>query len=191
MEKAEVTRRLEAFNARVALKRGRKDFVGAVYDAASDDDGDAVALIVGINYGQIDTSNAFDNPQARTGYALEERVGYAHHAAALAHCKSIHTVLWNFHPYLTKREWLKEARNSAVEAGLLFDAGYEDMFAAFEELVRLLDPQLILFHGVSSSVPILARVALRQVGWPGPAFIAPNLSRIGKRLKEEQVELIA
>jgi hypothetical protein len=105
----------------------------------------------------------------------EFRIHYAKHVAVLATGKPHHTVLWNFFPYLTEKEWLKEVANAADEAKRVFETGYVDTLAVFAELVRGLDPALIVFHGVSSAVPILGRIAIRQVR--RRALLVPNLSR--------------
>ena len=169
---------LKAFNESAALKPSDDVYVGAVYDTASQPDATAAALIVGINYGQAGTSTALEEPK--------EHVGYAKHAAALGGGKSYRAVLWNFFPYLTKKEWLADINNSDDEASRIFDKGYDDPFDVFDRLVRLLNPELIVFHGVSSSVSVLARVAIRRVG--RTAILVPNLSR---GLKRDRIRAIA
>jgi hypothetical protein len=57
----------------------------------------------------------------------------------------------------------------------VFDAGYVDPFAVFSNLVLKLQPELIVFHGITSAVPVLARSAIRCVG--RTAILVPNLSR--------------
>ena len=92
MTKSEVLEILAAAN-----KAPRKDngkFVGAIYDTTSQAGDNPVALVVGINYGQCETSrSAIDKS--------EDVIGYAKHVAALdrhenGRDKPMHTVLWNF-----------------------------------------------------------------------------------------------
>lgn len=100
MKRVELIALLEEFNASVAIKQGREYFVGAVYDGASSEDAIGSALIVGINYGQEETSKKAFKESGTTGeetvYATEECVGYSRHATELGGGKSFHTVLWNF-----------------------------------------------------------------------------------------------
>jgi hypothetical protein len=151
-----------------APRKGSGDFVGAVYDTTSPAGDFPPALVVGINYGQQASSASIVGQN-------QDAIGYAKHVAALGGNRPFHTVLWNFFPYLTQREWLQEVSNSADEAERVFDGGYVDPFAVFSDLVLTLRPELIVFHGVSSCVPVLARVAIRRVG--GSAILMPNLAR--------------
>ena len=64
--------------------------------------------------------------------------------------------------------------------------GYGDPIAVFETVYRELEPKLIVFHGICSAVPVLARVALRKVGCTG--YLIPNLSR---GLAEKRIDEIA
>ncbi len=179
VKKTDVIGLLKSFNDGVALKQGRKNFVGAIYDTASQDVDCSVALIIGINYGQQETSRSSVDKS-------EDLVFYEKHARVLGGGKPFQTVLWNFYPYLTKSEWLEDIRNSADEAQRIFDDGYSDPLGAFEQLVRQLDPELIVFHGITSSVPILARIAIRRVG--REAILVPNLAR---GLKRDRIRTIA
>jgi hypothetical protein len=166
MQKSAVLAVIESINR--APKKGSGDFVGAVYDTTSPAGDRPVALVVGINYGQRATSSPIIGPS-------EEKIGYAKYVAALGSKTPSHTVLWNFFPYLTESEWLEDVSNSADEAERLFDAGYDDPFAVFSDLVHKLRPELVIFHGISSAVPVLARVAIRRVGVS--AILVPNLAR--------------
>lgn len=166
MLKSDVMTIIEASNN--ASRKGDGAFVGAIYDSTSPSGDIPSALVVGINYGQQATSGSVVGRN-------EDAVGYAKHVAALAGERALHTVLWNFFPYLTDREWLNDVSNSADEAERIFDGGYADPFGAFSDLVSNLRPELVISHGVSSSVPILARVAIRRVGCS--ALLVQNLAR--------------
>jgi hypothetical protein len=108
-------------------------------------------------------------------------IRYARYVATLLQNEKLpsdcHAVIWNFSPYLTTEEWLEEVKNSAEQADRLFDNGYVDPFAVFSDLVHGLNVQdhRIVFHGITSAVPILARIALRRIARKG--FLVPNLSR--------------
>ncbi len=165
MKRASVIKKLKTVNA--APRLGSGDFVGAVYDTSSQDADLPVAVIIGINYGQRASSGSL------IGFSQDD-IRYARHINALTG-KAHHTVIWNFFPYLTESEWLEDIVNAADEAERIFDSGYVDPFAAFETLIRKLQPNEIIFHGISSAVPILARVALRRVHREGQ--LVPNLAR--------------
>jgi len=175
MNQKKVISTVEVVNSS-SLKKGSGDFVGAIYDTASLKGDLPLALVVGINYGQRQSSASAVN-------CSQDDVGYSEHVATVG-TKSYHTVIWNFFPYLTESEWLEDISNSADEAERIFDRGYLEPFEVFASLVDNLDPELIVFHGISSSVPILARVALRRVGRCG--ILVPNLSRglVRSRVKE-------
>lgn len=149
-----------------APKNGSGKFVGAVYDSTSQDGDLPVAIVVGINYGQCETAGNVAN--------CEAEVNYAKHITILGK-KNYHTVIWNFYPYLTKYAWMDDVLNSAEQELRVFDAGYVDPFAVFSNLVLKLQPELIVFHGITSAVPVLARSAIRCVG--RTAILVPNLSR--------------
>jgi hypothetical protein len=151
-----------------APKKGQGDFVGAVYDTTSNDGVLPVALVVGINYGQRATSASIVG-------RCEDQIGYAKYVAVLGKKRDYHTVVWNFFPYLTKSEWMEDVSNSAEEAERVFDAGYVDPYGVFSDLVHRLQPELIVFHGICSAVPVLARSAIRSV--QRTAILVPNLSR--------------
>lgn len=159
---------LQQFNAKAQLRCGREHFVGAVYDETSPQGAQEVALVVGINYGQHGTSHASVDRSAET-------IGYAKMVSAITGTGDVHTALWNFHPYLTQKEWLSEVRNAADEAERIFSRGYVDPIETFATLVDAVAPKHLIFHGVGSAVPLLARVALRRVGRSG--ILVRNLSR--------------
>lgn len=159
---------IRRFNANVELRGSRDHFVGAMYDTTSPPVEGDVAIVVGINYGQQKTSSSAVESEA-------ESIGYAKMVTRIAGGREFHTVLWNFFPYLTRYEWLNDISNAADEAERVFAHGYADPIEAFADLVAELSPELIIFHGVTSSVPVLARVALRRVGREG--LLVRNLSR--------------
>ncbi len=168
MKKEELVRRLHAFNETVALIRGKQKFVGAMYDSTSHDEL-GVALVIGINYGQEHSSK---DSSGRS----EEEVGYAHRVQQLNPKREpLQVVLWNFYPYLTSSEWMSETKNAADQAKRIFEDGYDDPFVAFEHVVEITQPELIVFHGVTSAVPVLARIALQRVGRQG--ILVSNLAR--------------
>jgi|GEM_PF-6214671 len=157
-----------------ARKKGTGQFVGAVYDKSSPVGDFPAALVVGINYGQIGTSSSV------VGH-VEDDIRYFRHVAALLKKEGLpsdcHVVVWNFFPYLTAAEWLEEIANSDDEAERIFDQGYIDPMGVFEDLVTKLSilDYYVVFHGISSAVPTLARIAIRKVG--KKCFLVPNLSR--------------
>lgn len=165
MKRSSVIEKLKTVNA--SPRHGSGDFIGAVYDTSSQDTDLPVAVIIGINYGQRASS-------ASVVGLSQDDIRYARHVEALTG-RAHHTVIWNFYPYLTETEWLEDVKNAAEEATRIFDSGFVDPFAAFETLVRELQPKEIIFHGISSAVPILARIALRRVG--RDAQLVPNLAR--------------
>ncbi|GEP45864.1 hypothetical protein BGE01nite_51550 [Brevifollis gellanilyticus] len=165
MQKPEILDAIQRINT--APRKGSGDFVGAMYDDSSRQGDRPVALVVGINYGQNGTS-------AGSVGRVSEPLGYAQHVKTITG-QDCHTVLWNFYPYLTQEEWCEEVGNSAKEAELLFDGGYDDPFGVFAKLCEELKPEFIVFHGVTCSIPILARVVLPSVRCR--CFLARNLSR--------------
>lgn len=163
--------RLIELNRRIAPK-GPDGFFGAVYDETSASADLPVALVVGINYGQEGTSKSVCG-------RWKDKIRYAEHVAQMANKKKLpvrdySVVLWNFYPFLTEKQWTKEHCNSRDEAQLIFDSGYKDPFATFETICRELSPAVLIFHGVTSAVPILARIALRRINRSG--LLVPNLS---------------
>jgi hypothetical protein len=152
--------------------KGSGHFVGVVYDSFSPDGDFPIALVVGINYGQTATSKSIVGKN-------EDRVDYVKHVQKIAQSQNrpgeYHVVIWNFFPFLTELEWLEDIANRSDEATRIFERGYSDPIEVFSSLIEKLQPDLIVFHGISSAVPILARIALRRVGRQG--VLVPNLSR--------------
>jgi hypothetical protein len=165
--------RLKALNAEIAPQTGRTDAFGAMFDTSSKSPDHPVALVVGINYGQIGTSTG------RIG-ATEDNIGYHAKISELAASQRLAVVdfavvLWNFFPYLTDLPWTEQMKNSKQEAAFLFEEGYPDPLAVFEHVHSALRPEILVFHGVGSAVPILAHLALRRIR--RRAFLVDNLSR--------------
>ncbi len=165
MQRSLVVAALQQINA--SPRKGSGDFVGAVYDTSSTQGNLPVAVVIGINYGQRASS-------ASVVGRCEDNVGYASRVRALTG-RDCHTVLWNFYPYLTEREWLQDVANASEQAERVFDLGYHDPFSVFSALVSSLQAEEIIFHGIRSAVPILARTAIRHI--KRSAYLVPNFSR--------------
>ena len=179
MLKCDLIQKIKDINAKIAPSAHKNEAVGLVFDKSSTEI-NPIALIVGINYGQYSqngSSRKFidslkDDPQ--------DNVNFAKLISCLAKKENLPAIdygvtLWNFYPYLTAHEWTKNLKNSKAEAEKIFDEGYNDIISTFTTVVESLNPQLIVFHGITSAVPILARVSLRAVKRSG--FLVPNLSR--------------
>jgi hypothetical protein len=152
-------------------KPGRSHY-GVIWDEESEEN-QPIALVVGINYGQCETAGA---------PAHQAVIGYSRKITRLAKLQKLNVenytvVLWNFYPYLTESEWTEEVTNSKEEAEKIFDDGYNNPFAVFEKVYSELNPQIIVFHGITSAVPILARVGLCKLKAKQKVFLVPNLSR--------------
>lgn len=172
MQKNDIINILRLINT--AERKPGEYHVGAIYDSTSPCGNNPAALIVGINYGQIMTS------KDDVGKS-ESEIDYAKYARTL-HGMPCHTILWNFYPYLTSSGWTEEITTSKKEAELIFEKGYINPFDVFASIIHQLNPSIIIFHGVTSAVPLLARVALRLVNKTG--ILVPNLGRglnIGKK----------
>jgi hypothetical protein len=170
--------------------KSQKPSVGVIFDNSSASQNDPIALIIGINYGQNKSSGSSiqklqDDPQ--------DDIKYARHISRIAKVnklenKNYSVVLWNFYPHLTEAEWTEDVSNSEDEAKRIFEGGYADVFGTFEKVCNKLQPKLIVFHGISSAVPILARVALKRINHR-LVFIAPNLSRGLCESKTERIQM--
>lgn len=161
---------LQKVNAQATLK-GSGKFVGAVYDTTSPQGSHPIVLVIGVNFGQVGTSGNLVG-------AVVSKENYAPKVKVLLNNTEHHTVLWNFFPFLTQREWLEDVKHSsAEEARRIYDQGFEDPIGEFVRLFEALQPDAIIFHGIRSCVPLLARTAIRAIGPGKEAMLMPNLSR--------------
>jgi hypothetical protein len=138
MNRATIFDRLKVVNS--APRHGAGSFVGAIYDTSSQDADLPVAVVIGINYGQLASS-------ASVVGSTHDDIRYARYVKVLTG-REHHAVIWNFYPYLTAKEWTKDAPRAVDEASRVFDTGFVDPIAAFEALIRELQPDLIIFHGI-------------------------------------------
>jgi hypothetical protein len=165
--------RLGKLNEAIAPATSRERAFGVVFDSTSRHSDRPIALVVGINYGQLMTSGDLKSP-------THDRIHYAKRISEIAShlqlpLRDHAVVLWNFYPFLTELPWTEEVKSTRHEAELLFKTGYVDPIGTFEQVYHSMRPDLLIFHGNQSAVPILAQLAVRRVG--ARALLLNNLSR--------------
>lgn len=146
-----------------------------------------VMLCVGINYGQ-------DARYLRRLQPLQDNTGMrtnlisAFKLSGHAIPKSFHLVAANFFPWITRVNWQDLALNCLHSALLLRAFGYSDPTTHMSNLVALIDPEWLVFHGVGNSVPVLSLQMLNQFGGTRPSVLLCD--NLGRPVSKNSVHLL-
>ncbi|MCW1913001.1 hypothetical protein OJ996_05430 [Luteolibacter sp. GHJ8] len=143
--------------------------VGAVMDdtTGSSDDDLPVVLAVGINYGQ--GKGYLNSPVPtvdRTG--MRSKLQKPAQLLASQNCEArgldepFHLVAANFFPWITSEPWSSYNFNSIEEAALVSCCGYSDPHQYILDLIALIKPAAVVFHGANNAVPYMGAEVVRR-----------------------------
>jgi hypothetical protein len=170
-------------------KTKERPLVGAIREEDSAPTENAgVVLVVGINFGQFNTSQDYIG---KSSACISHNGEYANKVATCLKSANLsidkfHIVLANFSPDLTPFTWQNYATTNIREGRLIFHHGYHDPIGYISELIDRLSPNLcaVIFHGVGSCVHILTQQLLFKKTLSMPALAAQNIGQPGLRFIE-------
>lgn len=111
-----------------------------------------VVVAVGINYGQSKTGHTTATHMRPGIDALNKVLGGVRGRADPVPPR-YHLVAWNLFPFLLRDPWAQYGLNSIEEALIVWRWGYLDWEKRTTNLVKLLSPCLVVFHGANNAVP--------------------------------------
>lgn len=123
-----------------------------------------VALCVGINYGQgvyYLKDQLLTEPKDLKAMRrnLSSVLGMVNKPTP-----NFHLIAANFFPWISQAAWGSIAASVVDEAVALRACGYNDPVSVISTLVRQIQPEYLIFHGIGNCVPILGLQVLRATG---------------------------